>query len=452
VATKEDQMVKGAWREVDRLWAPFQAAFPLAQKSYLRIRMDPERGDAWGAWGITAKPSAGAESNTSVQGLHAENLLILVDEMPGVDQSIITALENTATDPGNVIAGFGNPDHDTDPLAKFGRKAGVLPLRISGLDHPNVVTGRTIVPGAVSRQSIEKRAEDMGVDSAMYKSRVRGIAPEQATDALIHRAWCEQATARWQAWKEAKAVDGYPKAWGVDPSNSDGGDEAAIARFTGPLCEGVVAAPCPNANDLGAMVLLEVQGHNADPKSIGVDSIGVGAGTVNEIRRLLGGVASCTPLNSGAAAVTRAAKAGDGEGWESDANQFLNLRAQMYWQAREDLRRGRLALPNDPQLIEELITPTYEVRNGKVVVEPKADVKRRLGRSPNKADALVYGNWVRPRTRPTPVIEDAKNKHLGWKNDPTTGKKRPVSVRDLAQRPKFGAADGRWWAGWGKSD
>lgn len=449
VATKEDQMVKGVWREIGRLFPAFQRHFRTAELTYLRLRMRPGS-DAWGGWGITAKPSADATSNTSVQGLHAEYLLILVDEMPGVDQSIITALENTATDPGNVIAGFGNPDNDTDPLAKFSRKTGVDAIRISGLDHPNVVTGRTLVPGAVSRESIAKRATDYGEDSPMFRSRVRGIAPKQAADALIHRVWVDAAIERGRQWVASKALAGYPVAFGVDPSNSDGGDEAAVAKFLGPLCAVVRSAPCPNANDLGAAVLLEAQAEGAAPDCIGVDSIGVGAGTVNEMRRMLGGQASPVPLNSGAKASIRAAKAGEQDGWQADVNLFANLRAQMYWQLREDARQGRIGLPDDPQLIEELIMPVYEVRNGKVLIEPKDDIKRRLGRSPNKADAVVYANWVRPRTKPAPVVPNAKDRHLGLTTDAQTGKKRPVSVKDLAQRPRFGDADGRWWSEWGK--
>lgn len=449
VATKEDQMVKGVWREIGRMFPAFKRRFPTAEMTHLRVRIRPGS-DAWAGWGITAKPSADATSNTSVQGLHAEYLLILVDEMPGVDPSIITALENTATDPGNVIAGFGNPDNDTDPLAQFSRKSGVDAIRISGLDHPNVVTGDTVVPGAVSRQSIEKRIADYGLDHPLFRSRVRGIAPAQAADALIHRAWVEAAIERGRQWAQSKALLGYPPAYGVDPSNSDGGDEAAVAKFVGPLCASVRSAPCPDANVLGRNVLVEAQLDGTSPEHIGIDAIGVGAGTVNEMRRILNGQSSPVPLNSGAAPKIRAAKAGEEDGWQADVNLFQNLRAQMYWQFREDVRLGRIGLPNVPALVEELIMPTYSVRNGKVLIEPKDDIKRRLGRSPNSADAVVYANWVRPRTKPKMPLPDAKDRHLGVTTDSTSGKKRPVTVKDLAQRPTFEQQTDRWWGDWGR--
>lgn len=452
VATKEDQMAKGVWREVGRLWPAFQRTFPMAELTTLRIRMDPERGDAWAAWAITAKVGADEQSSTSVQGLHAARLLILCDEMPGIPQPIITALVNTATDAGNVIAGFGNPDNESDPLAKFGRQSGVRAVRISALDHPNVVTGRTLVPGAVSRASIVKRAEDYGVDSALYGSRVQGIAPAQAADALIHRAWVEQAITRGATWTATKAVALYPIAYGVDPSNSDAGDEAAVARFQGPLCTEVTAARCPDANVLGAQVFARAQTEGVDAQHVGVDSIGVGAGTVNESRRLYGQTAAFQALNGGAGAVTRVAKGAEGAGWEMDANLFLNLRAQMYWQLREDLRKGLIGLPHDAALVDELILPTYEIRAGKVVVEPKATIKARLGHSPNRADAVVYANWVRPRSLPAPALPpNAHEKHLGVMKG-ENGKARLIKPSDFAQKPARPAANRRWWEGWDGGD
>ncbi len=46
-------------------------------------------------------------------------------------------------------------------------------------------------------------------------------------------------------------------------------------------------------------------------------------------------------------------------------------------------------------MIADLVTPKWFVRNGKIIVESKEDIKKRLGRSPNKGDAAVYWNWVR---------------------------------------------------------
>ena len=67
----------------------------------------------------------------------------------------------------------------------------------------------------------------------------------------------------------------------------------------------------------------------------------------------------------------------------------------MWWTLRQDLQRGLIGLPMDSELQSDLITPKWTTRNGKIVVEAKEDIRKRLGRSPNKGDAVVYWNWIR---------------------------------------------------------
>jgi len=80
-----------------------------------------------------------------------------------------------------------------------------------------------------------------------------------------------------------------------------------------------------------------------------------------------------------------------------EAERFDNLRSQVWWRMREDLRQGRVALPNDPELWQDLTSPTYTTTGGKIVVEEKKKIQARLRRSPNKGDAACYGNFVRRR-------------------------------------------------------
>src|SRR5690606_6281284 len=82
-----------------------------------------------------------------------------------------------------------------------------------------------------------------------------------------------------------------------------------------------------------------------------------------------------------------------------EAERYNNIRSQAWWLMREDLRLGRIALPYDEDLFAELTTPTYKIEGGKIKVMSKEDIKKHLKRSTNKADAAVYGNFVRPRTK-----------------------------------------------------
>ena len=77
---------------------------------------------------------------------------------------------------------------------------------------------------------------------------------------------------------------------------------------------------------------------------------------------------------------------------------FVNRRSEAYWKFREALDPdqsggARVALPDDQMMVSDLTAPTYEVirQNGRlcVKVEAKEEVKKRLGRSTDRGDAVV---------------------------------------------------------------
>ena len=68
-------------------------------------------------------------------------------------------------------------------------------------------------------------------------------------------------------------------------------------------------------------------------------------------------------------------------------NRYYNKRAEMWFNMAEWIKRGG-SIPKLPELAKELSTPTYTFVNGKFQVEPKDQIKERLGFSPDIADAL----------------------------------------------------------------
>lgn len=420
VAPKKDQLTLHCWKEITRLWSKFQARFPTAELTTLRIRMAPGS-DVWAAHGFVAGVSADEAEGSAAkaQGFHAEHMLIVFEETPGIHPAIMTAFKNTCRAPHNLRVAFGNPDHQHDPLHLFCQGPRTRHVIVSALDHPNVVTDNAnLIPGAVSRQGIEDAltdaANDGGAESRMYRSRVRGISPAESHDALIHLSWCGVAA---EKYGDARYREGL-RALGVDVANSENGDKAAIADWQGACLLAVRAFACPNSNQLGRDVAARIRSEGIEPQYIGVDGVGVGAGTVNEL--VLGGY-NVQNLRGNDAPIEYAARAAQGmtDDWELDHTQFANLRSQMYWQLREDLRRGYLALPPDPELHRQLATMSYTTKGGKVAVEPKEQIRKRLGgHSPDKADAVVYGNWVRHRAR---LVEAppawSRDKHPGRHKD-----------------------------------
>lgn len=416
-APKEDQLTLHLWKEVSKLWPAFSRRNPGAVLDKLRIRMRAGS-DLWAMHGFVAGVAADEveQSATKAQGFHAEHLLVIHEEMPGTASAILRAFENTCTAPHNLRVGQGNPDHQADPLHVFAGSHGVVAVRVSAYDHPNVVCGDpSIVPGAVSRASIDRRIANApdGPDDRMVLSRVRGIAPSEASDALIRWEWCEAAA---RADRPVLAeVMALPGAKGVDVAQSESGDKAAIATFRGPYVVQVREFGCPNATQLGRDVVRECEVESIPMTAVGVDGIGVGAATVNAIAEVPAGW-GVVNIQSAGRPVRRRMK-GAGADWAQDVNRFANLRSQMWWQLREDLQHGRVGLPNDPVLFRELTTPRYGEPGNKVLVEPKEAIRKRLGGgSPNRAEAVVYGNWVRPRTleAEAPALGDDQDRHPGF--------------------------------------
>lgn len=405
-APKEDQLRLFIWMELSKLWPRFRLLFPTAELTDLRIRMDGT--DEWGAWGYAVGVRAGEDVATRAAGMHAEHMLIVTEETPGIHPSVMAAHENTCTAAHNIRLALGNPDNQQDTLHQFCASTGVTAVRISALDHPNVVTGRETIPGAVGARSIERRRLKYKDDNRLFLSRVRGISPSESASALIRWEWCVAAAARYNDERYRQGL----LALGVDVANSEHGDKAAIARWQGACLTEVESKACPDASILGVQVHTEAVESGVLPIHIGVDAVGVGASTINKLKewlpfrrvRALYGGANRSPMSEVDTDVRwRTHPDEDDEQGPTvlEAERYNNLRSQMWWQMREDLRLNRVALPDDDELFRDLTTPTYKTQGGAIVVEQKEEIIKRLGHSPDKGDAAVYGNWVR-RRQPLP--------------------------------------------------
>jgi hypothetical protein len=123
---------------------------------------------------------------------------------------------------------------------------------------------------------------------------------------------------------------------------------------------------------------------NGNIESFAVDEIGVGGGVVDRLQEL---GAHVIPVNSSEKA--------EGAG-------FYNRRAEIYSFGANLFENRLVALPPDArQLIEELSWSKYkQIRsNGVYQVEAKDDIKKRYGRSPDHADALLMGLWATPQAK-----------------------------------------------------
>lgn len=420
-APKERQLKTILWAEVSSSFSKFKRIRPHAELYDLRLLPDGKRKelkemnedeltDMYQAIGITAGVKADEESSTKMQGFHRKDMLFIIEECAGIAHPITTAIKQTCTGTNNRMLAIGNPDSVVDALHGLSELPYFKSITISALDHPNVVLGEELIPGAVTRESIRIRKEEYGEESNMYKSRCRGISPLQSTNSLIHHSWIKQCSPLLD--KEARKLpvdNASANGLGVDVANSKNGDKAAVAFGKNNILQYLKEFQCPNANDIAYNLvktneevkeagrefydLPKIVDWGIPHECIGVDAVGVGVGTVNEFKSL--------------DIIVQALQGGENkeqiplDSEDKPLYEFSSLRAQMYWQLRQDLMKKEVILDIGDKtlldrLVKQLINIKYKTSNKAIVIESKEDIKKRTGgESPNLADVVVYWNWIR---------------------------------------------------------
>jgi hypothetical protein len=115
-----------------------------------------------------------------------------------------------------------------------------------------------------------------------------------------------------------------------------------------------------------------------DNALIAVDVCGLGAGLVDRL----------IEMGDTVIGIDNAARSEEPE-------TYYNLRSEIWCKAAEAFGGGDIQLKTDDiRLKGQLATPTYAFRNGKILIEPKSEIKKRLGNSPDRADAYVNGLYA----------------------------------------------------------
>jgi hypothetical protein len=75
-----------------------------------------------------------------------------------------------------------------------------------------------------------------------------------------------------------------------------------------------------------------------------------------------------------------------------DPKQFTNRRSEAHWYMREMLRHRGIdfsSMDNADETTTQLLSIRYAITKGKIQVELKDEIRKRLGRSPDDSDALL---------------------------------------------------------------
>lgn len=223
--------------------------------------------------------------------------------------------------------------------------------------------------GSVEKlESIQNKSQR---DRLRYGSWEYAEDPEQ----LISYEWIQQAS-------QAEHVEGQ-NSLGVDVARF-GDDETVDAEMNGNGLVRIEAFYQEGTNQTGQRVLQRIQDRD-NPVSadrVGVDVVGLGAGVCDYLRSF---DINVVEISGGSSPVE-----------DESGYQYKNLRSQMWWWLAQSLKNGDIALLIEDQYIiqrlaEDLTSVRYRIRGDRVIeIESKEDIKKRLGRSPDYGDALVY--------------------------------------------------------------
>ncbi|NIP92853.1 MAG: hypothetical protein GWO24_05055 [Akkermansiaceae bacterium] len=314
-----------------------------------------------------------------VEGAHADHMLMVVDEAKSVEEDMWISFDGYFSSPGDhyrFVVGT--------PGAPAGRFFDYHSGRLAGWESFHITAEDAVAAGRVKASWPVEMAEALGGEgTAAYRTQVLGEFAGDA-DGVIPLAWIEAAMQRHDDAVAAGELERCrPEVVSLDVAG-DGPDRAVIAerfgdwvyRLTEP-----VGRPLDQAREAVAAV---VKGG-----TVIVDGVGVGEGAWDVIREAAAG--SSGWFEPAKFVAGEATKRRDSTG----SFRFTNKRSAAWWGLRELLMPpSEVRLVSDRTLLGDLSAPSWrEAAGGRIQVEGKDDVRRRLGRSTDAGDAVVQVFW-----------------------------------------------------------
>lgn len=363
----------------------------------------------WFATGITTIAENAEESAVRFQGYHAKNILVVMDEAIGIPPAIWEAIDGITNSDNAKILAVGNPATPNCTLKKKIDKGNWNIITVSALNHPNVIHKKEIIPGAVSYTwikqkinewckeesslsslsslgSLRKNTNIFEFEGKTYKAnnlflwKVLGEFPEESIDTLIPR---KNILESFERFKNIKSNGLFTECYMSIDVARFGNDSSSVAILTDNRIIMKTFFHFDIAKLSGEIVHL-IKKYN--PSKVGVDCDGLGAGVFDNLNESVSTGLIDTELveiHGGALPVDM-----------GQTEDFLNLRAQMYWLLKQDIEI--LAIEENDNLSEGLSSIKYFFNSkGKIQIESKDDIRKRLGRSPDIEDAIAYVNFLK---------------------------------------------------------
>lgn len=366
-ANTENQLKTKTWAELAKWHRLSITAELFKMTATARFSIDPQHEKTWR---IDMVPWS--EKNTEAfAGLHnhGKRILIVFDEGSAIPDIIWEVTEGAMTDENTQIiwAVFGNPTRNT------GRFRECFPGgRFAHRWNSRAIDSRSV--RISNKAQLQAWIDDYGEDHDFVRVRVRGVFPRTDATSFIDFDSVREAQAR-----TPEGQENLPIILGLDVARG-GPDSSVICPRRG---RDAKTLPWVRASKLDTVALARLafetyMRYNAS--AILVDVGGVGGGVYDQLNAMQ---VNAYPVDFGSRAD------------ETYKVKCLNKRAEIYSRVRDWLSDGGCLPPDDPRLEEQglsaqLCAPTYTYSGDtKLLLESKKDLKRRLGVSPDDADALA---------------------------------------------------------------
>lgn len=346
---------------------------------------------------------AGDDNTEAWSGFHAVNTMFVVTEASGISEATYNAIEGNLQGNSRFLIVF-NPNVTTGYAARAMKSERFAKFRLDSLNAENVVSKKDIIPGQVNYEWVKDKVlnwcsplqesdfnegeGDFIWEGRLYRPndlfrvKVRGMFPKVSEDVLIPYEWIEIANRNWQELQDMNFIPVKSCKLGVDVAGMGRDNSVLCPRYGNYVPKFDVHQSAGRADHMHVVGMTIPYLKKKGAKAF-IDTIGEGAGVYSRLLEEEFTNAFSCKYSEGA----------DNLHDITGEYEFANMRAYLYWTLRDWLNPKNgfgAALPPCDQLMEEATETKWKfLSNGKIIIEPKEDVKKRIKRSPDYMDALA---------------------------------------------------------------